>query len=63
MNYLQRAAGQRPDLVDELEQVSRLYMTIAYQSHSDEEAAASPALVEFRQAVRQLRKRLVKNPV
>jgi len=57
-DYLRRVAQTRPDLADSLEQVTRLYMAIAYQSADQGTQNASPEQTEMRQAIRELRVRL-----
>jgi len=58
MDYLHRVAEQRPDITESLEQVTRLYMEIAYKPQEQARTNARPLQQELRQAIRELRSRL-----
>jgi hypothetical protein len=51
---------QRPDLSGSLEQITGLYMEIAYEPQEAVSKGSSPAVVEFRKALGELRSRLGK---
>jgi transglutaminase-like putative cysteine protease len=59
-DYLSRVVQQRPDLSGSLEQITGLYMEIAYEPQEAVSKGSSPAVVEFRKALGELRSRLGK---
>ncbi len=60
LDYLARIEKRRPDLTSSLEQITGLYMKLAYQEHETSETEASAPLTEFRKSLRELRFQLGK---
>lgn len=60
LDYLARIEKKRPDLTSNLEQITGLYMKLAYQEHETSEKEASAPLMEFRKSLRELRFQLGK---